>query len=214
MRLRNIRGSREIIAASEYVVHEEETRAGTWHAIFGNGHPIHIEIGMGKGRFIMAMAKENPHINYVGIEKYSSVLLRALEKMEQEEQPLSNLYFIRMDAENIGKVFTLDEVDRIYLNFSDPWPKDRHAKRRLTSREFLTRYEPILAPDGQVEFKTDNRPLFDFSVESVREAGWKLKAVTYDLHHDPELMKGNVMTEYEERFSAMGNPIHKLIAGR
>lgn len=214
MRLRNIRGSREIIAASEYVVHEEETRAGTWHAVFGNDHPIHIEIGMGKGRFLMAMAKENPHINYVGIEKYSSVLLRVLEKMEREEQPLSNLYFIRMDAENIGKVFASDEVDRIYLNFSDPWPKDRHAKRRLTSREFLARYEPILAPDGQIEFKTDNRPLFDFSVESVREAGWELKAVTYDLHHDPELMKGNIMTEYEERFSAMGNPIHKLIAGR
>ena len=214
MRLRNIRGSREIIAASEYVVHEEETRAGTWHALFGNDHPIHIEIGMGKGKFIMAMAKENPHINYAGIEKYSSVLLRALEKMEQEEHPPANLYFIRMDAEQIGKVFAQDEVARIYLNFSDPWPKDRHAKRRLTSRELLERYEQILTPDGQVEFKTDNRPLFYFSVQSVKEAGWKLQAVTYDLHRDPELMKGNVMTEYEERFSAMGNPIHKLIAAR
>lgn len=214
MRLRNIRGSRETIAASEYVVHEEETRAGTWHALFGNDHPIHIEIGMGKGRFIMAMAKENLHINYVGIEKYSSVLLRAVEKMEQEEQPLPNLYFIRMDAERIDKVFAKDEVARIYLNFSDPWPKDRHAKRRLTSREFLTRYEQVLSPDGRVEFKTDNRPLFDFSLESVKEARWKLQAVTYNLHQEPELMKGNIMTEYEERFSAMGNPIHKLIAGR
>lgn len=214
MRLRNIRGSREIIAASEYVVHEEETKAGTWHTVFGNSHPIHIEIGMGKGKFIMAVAKENPHINYVGIEKYSSVLLRALEKMEQEEQPLPNLYFVRMDAEQIGKVFAKEEVARIYLNFSDPWPKDRHAKRRLTSREFLSRYEQILAPDGWVEFKTDNRPLFDFSVESVKEAGWKLQTVTYDLHQDPEMMQKNVMTEYEERFSAMGNPIHKLIAGR
>lgn len=138
----------------------------------------------------------------------------ALEKMEQEEHPPANLYFIRMDAEQIGKVFAQDEVARIYLNFSDPWPKDRHAKRRLTSREFLERYEQILTPDGQVEFKTDNRPLFDFSVQSVKEAGWKLQAVTYDLHRDPELMKGNVMTEYEERFSAMGNPIHKLIAAR
>ena len=214
MRLRNIRGLREIIAASEYVVHEEETRAGTWHAIFGNDHPIHMEIGMGKGKFIMAMAKKNPHINYLGIEKYSSVLLRALEKMEQEEKPLPNLYFIRMDAEHIGKAFARGEVERIYLNFSDPWPKDRHARRRLTSREFLARYEQILALDGWVEFKTDNRPLFDFSVESVKEAGWKLQTVTFDLHRDPELMKGNVMTEYEERFSAMGNPIHKLIAGR
>lgn len=203
-----------MIAASEYVVHEEETRAGTWHAFFGNSHPIHMEIGMGKGKFIMAMAKKNPHINYLGIEKYSSVLLRALEKMEQEEKPLSNLYFIRMDAEHIAKVFARGEVERIYLNFSDPWPKDRHAKRRLTSREFLARYEQVLASDGWVEFKTDNRPLFDFSVESVKEAGWKLRAATYDLHRDPELMKGNVMTEYEERFSAIGNPIHKLIAER
>ncbi|MBS6396417.1 MAG: tRNA (guanosine(46)-N7)-methyltransferase TrmB [Clostridiales bacterium] len=214
MRLRNIRGSREVIAESGYVVHEEETRAGSWHEIFGNDHPIHIEVGMGKGKFMMALAKANPGINYVGIEKYSSVLIRALEKMEQEEQPLENLCFIRMDAENITKVFAKDEVERIYLNFSDPWPKDRHAKRRLTSREFFARYDQILRPDGRVEFKTDNRLLFDFSVESVKEAGWNLDIVTYDLHHDTELVKGNVMTEYEERFSAMGNPIHKLAASR
>lgn len=214
MRLRNIRGSREIIAGSEYVVHDEETRAGSWREIFGNDHPIHIEIGMGKGRFLMAMAKAHPEVNYVGIEKYSSVLIRALEKMEQEENPPANLYFVRMDAEEIGKVFDQGEVERIYLNFSDPWPKDRHAKRRLTSREFLARYDRILCAGGQVEFKTDNRVLFDFSVESVKEAGWNLKAVTCDLHHDPKLMEGNVMTEYEERFSALGNPIHKLIADR
>lgn len=214
MRLRNIKGSREIIAASEYVVHEEGTRAGTWHTLFGNEYPIHIEIGMGKGRFLMRLAKENPNINYIGIEKYSSVLLRALEKMEQEEQPLPNLYFVRMDAEQIGKTFAKNEVERIYLNFSDPWPKDRHAKRRLTSREFLARYEQILSPDGQVEFKTDNCRLFDFSLESMKDAGWKLLAVTRDLHRDPELVKGNIMTEYEERFSAMGNPIYKLIACR
>ena len=216
MRLRNITGSREVIAESPYVVREELSFQcpGTWKEIFGNGNPIHIEIGMGKGKFIHTMAKEHPDINYVGIEKYSSVLIRALEKMEQEEKPLSNLVFIRMDAENIGKVFAEGEVDRIYLNFSDPWPKDRHAKRRLTSREFLARYGQILAPGGRVEFKTDNRAVFDFSVESVKEAGWKLQTVTYDLHGDRELMKGNVMTEYEERFSAMGNPIHKLVACR
>jgi len=214
MRLRNIPGSREAIAESRYVVHEEETRAGSWHEIFGNDHPIHIEIGMGKGKFIMALAKANPDINYVGIEKYSSVLIRAIEKMEQEETPLDNLCFIRMDAENITKVFAKDEVARIYLNFSDPWPKDRHAKRRLTSKEFFARYHQILAADGRVEFKTDNRPLFDFSVESVKEAGWNLDVVTYDLHHDEVLVQGNVMTEYEERFSAMGNPIHKLVASR
>jgi tRNA (guanine-N7-)-methyltransferase len=216
MRLRNIPGSREVIAESNYVIHEEESRAGMWHEIFGNDHPVHIEIGMGKGKFIMALAKANPQINYIGIEKYSSVLIRALEKMEQENEnePLSNLYFIRMDAENITKVFGDGEVDRIYLNFSDPWPKDRHAKRRLTSKEFFARYDRILKKEGRVEFKTDNRDLFDFSVESVKEAGWTLQAVTYDLHHDEEMVQGNVMTEYEERFSAMGNPIHKLIAVR
>ena len=214
VRLRNIPGSREAIAESRYVVHEEETKAGSWHEIFGNDHPIHIEIGMGKGKFIMALAKANPDINYVGIEKYSSVLIRAIEKMEQEEEPLTNLCFIRMDAENITKVFAKEEVARIYLNFSDPWPKDRHAKRRLTSKEFFARYHQILLGDGRVEFKTDNRDLFDFSVESVKEAGWNLDAVTYDLHHDEELVQGNVMTEYEERFSAMGNPIHKLIVSR
>lgn len=214
MRLRNIPGSREAIAESRYVVHEEETKAGCWHDIFENNHPIHIEIGMGKGKFIMALAKANPEINYVGIEKYSSVLIRALEKMEQEEEPLANLCFIRMDAENITKVFAKDEVDRIYLNFSDPWPKDRHAKRRLTSKEFFARYDQILTAEGRVEFKTDNRPLFDFSVESVKEAEWNLDVVTYDLHHDEVLVQGNVMTEYEERFSAMGNPIHKLMASR
>lgn len=212
MRLRNIRGSREVIAGSDYVIHEEETRAGSWHQIFGNTHPIHIEIGMGKGKFIMALAKANPQINYVGIEKYSSVLIRALEKMSQEKVPLTNLYFIRMDAEQIVKVFAKGEVDKIYLNFSDPWPKDRHAKRRLTSREYLARYQKILSDKGDVEFKTDNRLLFDFSVESVREARWELRALTYDLHQDAVLNQGNIMTEYEERFSALGNPIHKLIA--
>ena len=132
--------------------------------------------------------------------------------MKQEETPLPNLYFIRMDAENITKVFAKGEVERIYLNFSDPWPKDRHAKRRLTSKEFFARYHKILIADGLVEFKTDNRALFDCSVESIKEAGWKLRALTYDLHKEEELNKDNIMTEYEERFSALGNPIHKLIA--
>ena len=160
----------------------------------------------------MTLAARNPHINYIGIEKYSSVLLRGLQKME--EQPLDNLRFIRMDAETIVEIFDKYEVERIYLNFSDPWPKDRHAKRRLTSREFLARYHQILAPEGQVEFKTDNASLFDFSLEEAAQAGWRLIAVTRDLHHDASLNEGNIMTEYEERFSALGNPIHKLIAMR
>ena len=213
MRLRNIPGSREAIAESQYVIHEEETRAGSWHEIFENDHPIYIEIGMGKGQFLMELARRNPDINYVGIEKYSSVLIRALEKMEEEETPLPNICFIRMDAEDIVKVFAKNEVDRIYLNFSDPWPKDRHAKRRLTSKEFLARYDQILVSDGQVEFKTDNRPLFDFSLEQVEVAGWQLDNYTFDLHHS-EYAEGNVMTEYEERFTAKGNPICRLVAHR
>ena len=213
MRLRNITGSREVIAESPYVVPEDtlESCPGTWHEIFGNDHPIHIEIGMGKGRFLHTLAKSNPQINYVGIEKYSSVLLRAIQKMEEDELP--NLKFIRMDAEDIDKVFGKGEVDRIYLNFSDPWPKDRHAKRRLTSTHFFEHYDHILAPDGRVMFKTDNRPLFDFSLEQVPEAGWTLENYTYDLHHS-EYNEGNIMTEYEAKFSALGTPINRLVAYR
>jgi len=212
MRLRNITGSREVIADSHYVVHEEDWQPGSWKEIFGNGNPVRIEIGMGKGKFIHALAKLNPQINYVGIEKYSSVLLRAIQKMEEEELP--NLKFIRMDAEDITKVFGVGEVDRIYLNFSDPWPKDRHAKRRLPSREFLARYDVILKKDGILEFKTDNRDLFDFAVEELEPAGWKADVITYDLHSDEKLMEGNVMTEYEEKFSSIGNPICKYVICR
>lgn len=215
MRLRNIPGSRETIAASEFVVHEDVMREkkGNWNTVFGNTNPICIEVGMGKGRFITELAGQNPDKNYVGIEKYSSVLLRALEKQETLPE-LTNLYFLRMDAEDLPEVFGKNEVSTIYLNFSDPWPKDRHARRRLTSRQFLARYDQILVPEGRVEFKTDNRPLFDFSLEEVEAAGWKLSASTYDLHRDPVLNEGNVMTEYEAKFSALGNPIHKYIAYR
>lgn len=211
MRLRNIKGSREAIAEHPLVIKEEQTYKGRWHELFGNDHPIHIEVGMGKGKFLTELAGNNPDINYIGIEKYSSVLIRALEKCEGYEG--GNILFIRMDAEAIADVFDKDEVDRIYLNFSDPWPKDRHAKRRLTSKEFFSRYDQFLKDDGRVIFKTDNRPLFDFSLEQVREAGWILENYTYDLHHS-EYAEGNVMTEYEEKFSAMGNPICRLSAYR
>lgn len=211
MRLRNVKGSREKIAGSEFVIHEPESMRGKWHEFFENENPIHIEIGMGKGKFITTLAQQNPGINYIGIEKYSSVLIRALEKRAEIEP--DNLIFIRMDAENIEKVFEKDEVDCIYLNFSDPWPKDRHAKRRLTSAQFLARYDKVLKGEGEVVFKTDNRSLFEFSLEQVEEAGWKLKNHTFDLHHS-EYMEGNVMTEYEEKFSAEGNPIHRLVAYR
>lgn len=212
MRLRNVPGAREVMIENKYVFTEPESMKGAWKEVFGNDNPVYIEIGMGKGRFITTLASMNPDINYVGIEKYSSVLLRAVEK--QNELQLANLRFIRMDAETICEVFGDEEVSGIYLNFSDPWPKDRHAKRRLTSRQFFDRYNQILAGSGRVEFKTDNRGLFDFSVEEAGEAGWKLDAVTYDLHNDKELVEGNIMTEYEEKFSAAGNPICKLIASR
>ena len=212
MRLRNIAGSREVIAGSEYAFTDDVETKGKWPEVFGNDHPIRIEIGMGKGRFIHTLAAMNPDINYVGIEKYSSVLLRAIQKME--EDPLPNLKFIRMDAENITDKFEEHEVDRIYLNFSDPWPKDRHAKRRLPSAEFLKRYDYILKPDGIIEFKTDNRDLFDFAVGELQGSKWEAQVVTYDLHNDPVLMEGNVMTEYEEKFSSMGNPICKYVIHR
>lgn len=210
MRLRNIRGSRERIADCEFVVHEPEKMKGNWsRKVFGNNNPIQIEIGMGKGKFLMELALKNPSINYVGIEKYSSVLIRAIDK--QQEIKLPNIMFLRFEAEYIQNIFVKDEVDKIYLNFSDPWPKDRHAKRRLTSRQFLARYEEVLRSDGLVEFKTDNRTLFEFSLEECREAGWILDEYTFDLHNDTKLLQGNVMTEYEERFSAEGIPIHKMI---
>ncbi len=215
MRLRNIPGSREAIAASEYVVHEDVMREkkGRWREVFGNDNPLYLEIGMGKGRFITELAQRYPDRNYVGIEKYSSVLLRALEKRSENEQ-LTNLLFLRMEAEDLTDVFGENEVAGIYLNFSDPWPKDRHAKRRLPSREFLARYDRVLVPDGRVEFKTDNRTLFDFALEEAEAAGWTAQQCTFDLHHDERMMQGNIMTEYEERFSSQGNPICKVVLGR
>lgn len=230
MRLRNIPGSREVIENSDYCLETPTDMKGLWRERFGNDNPIHIEIGMGKGRFIMDNARLNPDINYIGIEKYSSVLLRAVQKLEETRYPgsedagiktpdseeavspsINNLLFIRMEAEYIEQVFAPGEIDRIYLNFSDPWPKARNAKRRLPSKEFLQRYANILKPGGCVEFKTDNRDLFDFAVEEAGLAGWEMPVCTYDLHADPVLSQGNIMTEYEEKFSSIGNPICKYV---
>ena len=211
MRLRNVPGAKETIIESCFSIQEPEAYKGRWAEEFGNQNPIHIEVGMGKGKFILEMARRNPEVNYIGIEKYSSVLVRAVEKTEDFEG--KNLRLIRMDAEDIENVFEKGEVNRIYLNFSDPWPKDRHAKRRLTSVRFLERYDNILTSDGRIVFKTDNKDLFDFSLEQVEEAGWILENYTYDLHHS-EYNEGNVMTEYEEKFSAKGNPICRLTAYR
>ena len=204
MRLRNVPGADAYLTAHPLVIKNETRYRGTWKETFQNPeNPIHIEIGMGKGQFLLTLAKENPSINYIGIERYSSVLLRALERFDNDEEykDVNNIRFICMDATNLPEVFAVGEIDKIYLNFSDPWPKARHAKRRL-------------AFDGVVEFKTDNRELVDVSLEQVELAGWVLLAKTYDLHNDPTLSRGNVMTEYEEKFSGQGHPIHKLIAMR
>lgn len=207
MRLRNITGSREAVAKNRYVITEAEKLRGSWSSYFGNDNPIHLEIGAGKGRFLMDLAACNPGINYIGIEKYSSVLLRALEKRNEVE--LDNLYFIRFNAEYLTAIFAKDEIDRIYLNFSDPWPKDRHAKRRLTSRQFLNKYDQCLKKSGEVIFKTDNRALFDFSLKEIEASKWDIRTITYDLHNS-EYVTDNIMTEYEERFVSEGKPIHMI----
>lgn len=211
MRLRHIKGAEEEIAASPFVVQDPQSFKGKWNTLFGNDNPIRIEVGMGKGKFIMELAEKNPDTNYVGIERYSSVLLRGLQK--RAEMELSNIYFMRIDALELTDVFEADEVDRIYLNFSDPWPKDRHAKRRLTSDRFLAVYDKILRKDGIIEFKTDNQDLFRYSLESIPEAGWKVDESTFDLHNSA-MAEGNVMTEYEMKFCSEGKPICKLTASR
>ena len=219
MRLRNVKGSREKIEVSDIVVKEPETYKGRWKDYFGNDNPIKIEIGMGKGSFIIKQAKIHPKINFIGIEKFSSVIVRAVERAQEEtEDPasgetLANLCFLRFDAVDIQNIFDKDEVAGIYLNFSDPWPKERHAKRRLTSREFLKRYENMLERNGVIEFKTDNTDLFAFSLAQVKEEGWELLLEEWDLHHS-RFLEGNVTTEYEEKFVAEGKPICKMVIRR
>lgn len=213
MRLRNVRGARQTIASSKHIIDQPDSLKGKWQERFSNNNPIHIEIGMGKGQFITNLAINNPNINYIGIEKYSSVLVRALEKLDEREDELSNLILLRFEAEYLTDIFEDQEIERIYLNFSDPWPKERHAKRRLTSKEFLERYNQILVEDGEIIFKTDNKDLFEFSLEQIEETDWQLRNITYDLHSS-EYVKDNVMTEYEEKFSSMGKPIYRLVAYR
>lgn len=228
MRLRNIPRAGSVLDACKEVVKNETICRGRWKEMFGNTNPVHIEIGMGKGQFLLTLAAMNPDINYIGIERYSSVLLRAVEKLEARDgctgkdtahsasdRQSSNIRLICMDARNITDVFAPGEVDRIYLNFSDPWPKARHAARRLTSGEFLARYDRILTDGGTIEFKTDNRALFDFSITEVCNSPFfEPERYTYDLHRDPVMNQGNIMTEYEEKFSFAGNPICRLTARR
>lgn len=208
MRLRNIPGSEAVIAASSYVIGKPKDLKGKWSTVFSQKAPIHIEIGMGKGQFLTQMAKMHPEINYIGMELYPSVLLRAVQMLEEEDE-IVNLKLICMDAKEITELFAPEEINRIYLNFSDPWPKMRHAKRRLPSKEFLERYEVILDAGGYIEFKTDNRALFDFAVQQAEQMHWTIRSITYDLHHDKSMNEGNVMTEYEQKFSSKGNPIYQ-----
>lgn len=197
-------------AHPEILIPNPEQQKGKWQEVFGNNNPLHIEAGTGKGRFIIGMAKQNPSINYIGIELFDSVIVSALETMLEEEGGIPNLRLLRVNAKDLTEFFEKGEVDRLYLNFSDPWPKKRHAKRRLTHDTFLELYESVLPENGEIHFKTDNRGLFEYSLTSVSEYGMLLKYVSLDLHAgEPEW---NIMTEYEEKFSKKGQPIYRLEA--
>ena len=204
MRLRNVRGAGEIIEKSPYVIKNYCEYKGKYNTLFGNQNPIHIEIGMGKGDFIINMAIKYPKINFIGIEKFDSVLVRAIEKIEYD---IPNLRFIRMDATEIENVF-YKEIDTIYLNFSDPWPKNRHEHRRLTSEKFLTRYNDVFSGDKKITMKTDNRKLFEFSVISFTNCNYKIKEISLYMYNDD--IKDNVPTEYEKKFHEKGYPIYRI----
>lgn len=211
MRLRNNPKAYEIMNEnSDFVIIEPEKFKNKWKEIFGNSKPIYIEIGMGKGDFIYENARLNPDINFIGIEKYPSVLAAAINKINLQEEKVSNLRLMRYDAIELENIFNENEVAKIYLNFSDPWPKNRHEKRRLTSSKFLDVYHKILVTDGTIEFKTDNRSLFEYSLVSLNQYPMDIESVNLDLHRSPE-NETNIMTEYERKFCEKG-PIYKLIA--
>ena len=211
MRLRNNPKAYEIMNEnSDFVVIEPENFKNNWKDIFGNDQPIYIEIGMGKGDFIYQNACNYPDINFIGIEKYPSVLAAAINKINQQDKKVTNLRLIRYDAIELEKVFSEKEVDKIFLNFSDPWPKSRHAKRRLTSNKFLDVYRKILVYNGVIEFKTDNQGLFEYSLISLNQYPMDLEYVSLNLHNSPE-NETNIMTEYERKFCTKG-PIFKLVA--
>ncbi len=205
MRLKNVKGANEIIVKGKYYIEAPENNKNNWHKIFENNNPIELEIGMGKGDFIIQKALNNPNINYIGIEKYDSVIVRAIQKSNELE--LNNLKLIRTDAINIPNIFN-KEINKIYLNFSDPWPKDRHAKRRLTSPIFLNIYDKVFTKDKIIELKTDNINLFNYSLETLKEEGYTITYQTNNLENDPS----NIETEYEKKFKAKGIKINKLIA--
>ena len=205
MRLRNVKGSSEIIEKCIYVIKNPEEYKGKYNIIFNNNNHIHIEIGMGKGDYIINMAKKYPKINFIGIEKFDSVLVRAIEKLDED---IPNLRFIRMDATDIENIF-YKEIDTLYLNFSDPWPKKRHEHRRLTSDRFLKRYDSLFKNNKNIIMKTDNRKLFEFSIISFTDYNYKIEEISLDLYNDD--IKDNVQTEYEKKFHDKGFPIYKIV---
>ena len=209
MRLRHVKGAKDFIAQyKNYIIDDIDHSPISIKQYFNNDLPIHIEIGMGKGQFIHTLAKQNKNINYIGIEKFDSVIVRALEK--QIEEPQENLVLLRCDALFLPSVFEQLKVERIYLNFSDPWPKDRHEKRRLTHKNFLDIYKKFLTHNGEIHFKTDNLDLFHFSLKSLESYPMHITYKTFDLHGSD--FQGNIMTEFEERYSQLGNKINKLTA--
>ena len=205
MRLRNVKNKEEILKNTTYLITNPEEYKSIWNKLFGNNHKLYIEVGMGKGDFIIENAKRYPDINFIGIEKYDSVIARAIEKANLEELP--NLKLVRMDANHIDEVFS-KEVDLIYLNFSDPWPKKRHAKKRLTSEIFLSKYANIFTGDNKIMMKTDNTGLFEYSLESLSQYGYIIEKVSLDLHNSD--IENNIETEYEKKFSSKGNNIYYL----
>ena len=208
MRLRYVKDARKLIVSNEKLIFDNQfNKKMNIHSVFSKKQPIHIEIGMGKGKFIYTLAKLNPNINYIGIEKFDSAIVKALYKVIEE--PLDNLYLLRADAIDLDKLFDRNSFERIYLNFSDPWPKDRHAKRRLTHHKFLKMYQELLALRGEIHFKTDNIDLFNYSVESIKNYAMEIISIDYDLHSSDN--NDNIMTEFEEKFSKQGFKINKLI---
>lgn len=205
MRLKCVAGARNRVEASPYLILNPTCYKGKYKNIFNNNNPIYIEIGMGKGNFIIENAKRYPNINYIGIEKYDSVLIRAVEKLENLD--LKNLKLIKMDATNIDSIFN-KEIDLIYLNFSDPWPKARHEKRRLSSHEFLIKYDKIFKENKHIIMKTDNRKLFEYSIISYTNYGYKINNISLDIYKDDILL--NIPTEYEIKFKNKGLPIYKI----
>ncbi|WPK10559.1 tRNA (guanosine(46)-N7)-methyltransferase TrmB [Lysinibacillus louembei] len=208
MRLRNKPWAEEFINEHpDVILPNPEQCKGNWATVFGNDHPIHIEVGTGKGQFVLGMALQNPDINYIGIELYDSVIVSALERIVEANKP-ANLRLLKVNGAKLQEYFAKGDVSRVYLNFSDPWPKARHAKRRLTHEGFLSIYESVLMDQGEIHFKTDNRGLFEYSLVSMNAYGMALNYVSLDLHAN--MPKDNVMTEYEEKFSAKGQPIYRL----